>query len=501
VNRTNDDAELLCRYGEAGSKSAFAELVRRHVDLVYGAAMRRTGGDPHRAAEVAQQVFTTLARDARKLSHHALLPAWLHTATRNAALNLMISEQRRQTREAGALALASATAQGAANPDWDQLRPLLDAAIDELPEADRTTVILRFLEHRPFAEIAAILQVSEDAARMRTDRALDKLRPALARRGITSTAGALGAILLDQPLLAAPAGLAGTLASQAMTTAGAGALTTLMTTKIIATAVVGLLLAFGAGTYAGLHHESARSTLPVPGVPDPAETIASLRQDKQTLQAEADRLTADLEVLNETNARLKAEIRPVVPPKNPTLGLARWEVERTVLTNLRQIDAARKQYKLEHGQAPGSVNVLVGRRSFIKALRTVGGEDYSALSMETGTPMTVTTPDGIAVTFDPSGATTTQIEVPPEVVQVEKLGLKVQPTIGKAVAAYQAAHNGARRPMPMRCWRILRLRRKRPILRSSPRPRRPRTRRDRELRRRTDLVPILSLRPTPRPRR
>ena len=95
----NDDAELLCRYANEGSESAFAELVRRHVDLVYGAALRRTGGDPHRAADVAQQVFTTLARGARKLSHHALLPAWLHTATRNAALNLMISEKRRQTRE------------------------------------------------------------------------------------------------------------------------------------------------------------------------------------------------------------------------------------------------------------------------------------------------------------------------------------------------------------------------------------------------------------------
>lgn len=445
----NDDAELLSRYADGGSEEAFAELVRRHVDLVYGAAMRRTGGDPHRASEVAQQVFTTLARHARKLSHHALLPAWLHTATRNAALNLMISEQRRQTREAGALALATATAPGGSSPDWDRLRPLLDAAMDELPEADRTAVIMRFLEHRPFAEIAAALEVSEDAARMRTDRALDKLRPALARRGITSTAGALSAILLAQPVLAAPAGLAVMLAAQALAAAGAGALTTLMTTKIIATAAVGLLLAFGAGNYVG--HQQAvpatpATTVAAPSLADTSSTIASLRRDKQTLQAETDRLNADVAQLSEANAQLKAQIRPVVKPKNPTIGLARWEVERMVLSSLRQIDAARKQYKLEHGKDPASIDALVGRRNFIKAVRTVGGEDYSGLSMAEGTPLTVTTPDGVTVTYDPSGATTTQADVPPEVVRAEQLGQKVQPTIQKAAAAYMAAHSGARPP-------------------------------------------------------
>jgi DNA-directed RNA polymerase specialized sigma24 family protein len=72
------DAALLRRYAE-GSETAFTELVHRHVDLVYGAALRRTGGDAHRAADVAQQVFTTLAREARKLARHPVLGAWLHS--------------------------------------------------------------------------------------------------------------------------------------------------------------------------------------------------------------------------------------------------------------------------------------------------------------------------------------------------------------------------------------------------------------------------------------
>ena len=439
VNRMNDDAELLCRYADEGSEPAFAELVRRHVNLVYGAAMRRTGGDPHRAADVAQQVFTTLARDARKLSHHALLPAWLHTATRNAALNLMIAEQRRQARETAALALESATAPGAPGPNWDQLRPLLDAAIDELPEADRTAVILRFLEHRPFAEIAAALQVSEDAARMRTERALDKLRPALARRGITSTAGALGAIMLGQPVLAAPAGLAASLSAQALAAAAGGSLATFMTTKIIATAGVGLLLAFGAGTYVGLNQRPATdgTKLTTTSAESADPTLAAkLRGENRRLADQVASLNADLAQLSEANAQLKAQIRPVVVPKNPTLGLAKWEMQRTIINSLRQIDAARRQYKLEHGVAPESIDVLVGRGKFIKTVRTVGGEDYSALPMEEGTPLTVTTPDGITVTYDPSGLNGTKPDVPPEVVRVEQL-------YSKAVEAYRAAHNGS----------------------------------------------------------
>lgn len=219
----NDDTALLRRYAEEGHEPAFTELVRRHVDLVYGAALRRTGGDAHRAAEVAQHVFTTLALAARKLARHPQLAAWLHTATRNAALNLMISEQRGQARETAALALNSVGGGGAAGPAWEQVQPLLDAAIDELPETDRAAVVLRFLERRPFAEIGAALRVSEDAARVRTDRVLDKLRVILGRRGVTSTVAALGAVMAVQAMVAAPSGLVASLALGSLTAAGVGA--------------------------------------------------------------------------------------------------------------------------------------------------------------------------------------------------------------------------------------------------------------------------------------
>lgn len=60
----SDDADLLRRYANERLESAFAKFVQRHLGLVYSAALRRTNGDDHRAAETAQQVFTTAARRA-----------------------------------------------------------------------------------------------------------------------------------------------------------------------------------------------------------------------------------------------------------------------------------------------------------------------------------------------------------------------------------------------------------------------------------------------------
>jgi len=159
-------------------------------------------------------------------------------------------------------------------------------------------------------------------------------------------------------------------------------------------------------------------------------------------------MNADLAQLTEANAQLKAQIRPAVAPKNPTIGLAKWETQGMIMGNLKQIDAARKKYKQDHGTAPASLSQLVGRRNMIRTVRTVGGEDYTGISLEEGTPLTVTTAEGDSFTYDPSGATTTKIEIPPEVAHANQLQEKIQPLFDKAFTAYKAAHNGSNPPNP-----------------------------------------------------
>ena len=456
-----DDATLLRRYAIDRSEGAFTELVDRHIDLVYGAALRRTGSH-HAAADIAQLVFTTLARQARRLSRHSVLPAWLHTATRNASLNLMISEQRRKARESEAASMGTAASADAASLDWEGIKPVLDGAIDDLPLADREVVVLRFLERREFSEIGLALRVSTDAARMRSGRALEKLRAVLARRGIMSTAAALGAMVSSQSLVAAPAGIAATVVSASMAggLAGAGiasSFLSIMTSKTIVVALVGCALTFGLGTYVGRDLRAAPATQAPLDNPAQARSIAALKQSNATLQSALDRvdaanveLTALNTQLNASNAKLAAaKAASAGSGKNLSIGVTPRELKMGILNNLRQVAAARDQFKLENNRDPGSVADLVGDNSYIRRLQTVGGEDYSGLSMAEGQLLTVTTPDGTTITYDSNGTATTQItdpETPSE--HAQDLMKAVGPAVTQAVTAYRASNQGQNPPSP-----------------------------------------------------
>ena len=252
------DRDLLREYSESRSESAFAELVSRHVDFVYGAALRQLGGDVYRAEDVTQIVFTDLARKAASLSTRATLLGWLHISVHHASAQLRRGEQRRQAREQEAYHMHHQEETSTPPAEWERLLPVLDTVIRELDEADREAVLLRFFEQRPFAEIAAVLEVGEDAARKRVTRALDKLHALLTRRGITSSAVALGTLLGSQTAVSAPAGLAAAVTSAALTVGATGSgigmtaslLKFMSTMKVVTlTGSAVLLLALGAAVY------------------------------------------------------------------------------------------------------------------------------------------------------------------------------------------------------------------------------------------------------------
>jgi len=265
MTNDNEDAELLRRYAEENSEAAFAELTERHVEFVYRAALRQLGGAAHRAEDVTQQVFIDLARKAATLARRAEIVGWLHTSTHHAAAKLQRDEQRRQHREQEAHSMQEILVGPASdNVDWERLRPVLDSALHELGERDRTAILLRFFQGRRFAEVGQRLGMSEDGARMRTERALEKLHGLLARRKITSTTAALGLLLANQPAVAVPAGLAASVAGAALgATSGGGAVVGLFSyidTKIgmmVGLAVTGL--GIGAAVYQNGAAQRSRS--------------------------------------------------------------------------------------------------------------------------------------------------------------------------------------------------------------------------------------------------
>ncbi len=248
--------ELLRDYDRQGSEEAFAELVRRHVNLVYSAALRHAGIAAH-AEEITQAVFVILARQAGRLRPDTILESWLHETTRLTSLRFVRGERRRQFREQEAY--MQSTLQDTTDlSTWNQLAPLLDEAISRLGKQDRDAVMLRFFKDKSLREVAAGLKVNEAAAQKRVLRAVEKLRRFFSRRGIVVPAAVLTASICAHSVQAAPAALArsvtalaaakGAAASGSTLTLIQGALKIMAWTKAKTVIVVGMGVLLAAGT-------------------------------------------------------------------------------------------------------------------------------------------------------------------------------------------------------------------------------------------------------------
>jgi RNA polymerase sigma factor (sigma-70 family) len=232
-----NETRLLRRYVVERSENAFTELVKQSAGLVYFAALRQTGGDTALAREVAQSVFIDLARKAERLVDRPVLASWLYTSTRFAAHKARREKQRRQTHEQETQTMQTIEREADRETDWTEVRPLIDTAICELTETDRTAILMRYFEDQPFAAMGETLGIGESSARMRTERAMDRLRNLLAKKGVTSTTAALEFAISSQAVAATPPGLATTLASGALAhkvAIGGGAGLWLKLTKLFA---------------------------------------------------------------------------------------------------------------------------------------------------------------------------------------------------------------------------------------------------------------------------
>ena len=218
-----DDDQLLRRYAEEASEKAFGELVGRYLDLVYCTAVRRVGGDSQLAQDVAQMVFSALARKARLLPKGVVLGGWLYRHTCLVAAQTVRTERRRRVREQEAMAMKST--QTEPEPSWEHLAPYLDEAMQRLEERDRDAIVLRYFERRDLRGVSQALSTTEEGARKRVSRAVEKLRVYFQHRGLTLSAGTLAGLLAGHAVTAAPAGLATSITSVALAgaaTAGAG---------------------------------------------------------------------------------------------------------------------------------------------------------------------------------------------------------------------------------------------------------------------------------------
>ncbi|HZL42508.1 MAG TPA: sigma-70 family RNA polymerase sigma factor [Verrucomicrobiae bacterium] len=249
-----DDNALLREYAEHDSQEAFAALVARHVNKVYSVALRHTG-DPNRAEEITQAVFTILAKKSRSLGRDVVISGWLYQTARLTARTLIRGEIRRAQRQQEAL---MQNVSNQSEPEiWAEIAPQLDAAMEELSELDRHAVVLRFFDGRSMSDVGAALGATEEAAKKRVTRAVEKLRLFFSRRGVVLTAGVLTSTIAAHSVQAAPAMLAKSVAALAVTQGAAatgstlslikGALKVMAWTKAKTAIGIAIVMVVGAG--------------------------------------------------------------------------------------------------------------------------------------------------------------------------------------------------------------------------------------------------------------
>ena len=301
----SEDITLLKAYLHDGSEQSFAVLVSRHINLVYSVALRRVA-DPHLAEDVTQKVFALLASKGPSLTNDTILPAWLCRTARNVSAEFLRAERRRQTRERKAIMEAdTATSE---ETDWSGIAPLLDQALESLSAKDHDALVLRFLDDKKLKDVAVALGTSEDAARMRVNRALESLRDFLQCRGVAVSAGGLVASLAANATHAAPATLASSVLAAALAAGKTSASIAIGTTKVLAMtslqkAAVSLTLTATLATALYEHGLAAHARVSEAAL---QTAHADLANQWHEAQAASSLLSNQLSALQEENSRLRS---------------------------------------------------------------------------------------------------------------------------------------------------------------------------------------------------
>jgi len=309
-----DDAGCLRSYAEARDQDAFAEFVRRNVDMVYSAAYRQTGGDSHLAQDIVQKVFVVAAQKSAVLGRHPVVGAWLYQTTRYAAIDAVRSRQRQLARETFAIQMTETNTGPDAPMGWEQISPELDKIVASLSERDRDAVVLRFFGGKSFAEIGEQLELSEGAARMRVERALEKLRSRLSRLGVKSSVAALGVLLVEKGVMAAPAGLVTAATTTALAAPVAGGLAIILgTIQIMSSAkiTIGIATVITLASLATAVHQYRRAGVAEQALADAKQARLAASAHPQAPKPEATPAAAPAAQPEPARAATPAPAKPV----------------------------------------------------------------------------------------------------------------------------------------------------------------------------------------------
>jgi hypothetical protein len=289
--------------------------------------------------------------------------------------------------------------------------PMLDEVIRQLPDDDRTAILLRFFEKRDFRSVGEAIGTSEDAARMRVNRALEKLQSLLKKRGVTATAAVLGAALATDAVVAAPAGLAAALATTALAGASAGGAIT--------------FLKFMALSKFKFCAVTAIAIAALTGVVVQHRAVARLRQETRSLRERVETLTATMEQAANPILDATTDTNELANLRRTESELLRLRAEVTALRNAQASARTAPAAPVSPGQATQDTTAPVARlQASVRAQVGIGQTLLTGgwTNNQGSRIFIVATPRIQGANADEVGIKTTIFEVPPDA--LAKFGLE-----------------------------------------------------------------------------
>lgn len=168
-----------------GDQHAFRLLVERHSSAVFRLAYRMTGNEQD-AEDVVQETFLRAYKQLHRFDGRAAFSTWLHRIAANCSLDLLRARKTRNEQpDAADTNFSFLDHIAAPDPSPErlsqstQIHELLEPALAQLSEVERTAFVLRHYEGCDIEEIARTLGVRANAAKHSVFRAVQKLRRAL----------------------------------------------------------------------------------------------------------------------------------------------------------------------------------------------------------------------------------------------------------------------------------------------------------------------------------
>jgi RNA polymerase sigma factor (sigma-70 family) len=302
------DGQLLARFIATRDEEAFAALVRRYGQMVFGVCRRVLHHDQD-AEDAFQAAFLVLARKAASVRNVQALGSWLYRVTYRIALEAKAINARRRSREKQVEAMTHPEVIPDEPRDW---RSRLDHELNLLPETYRAVIVACDLEGRSRKEAARLLGLSEGTVSSRLARGRRLLAKRLSRYGLPLPAAAVATALSGATASAVPAPLVPVTVKVAVLVAAGeisavstsvevlmkGAFQTMLLSKLkLAVGAVMVVMALGASGL--VYRASGQSTA---GPKRPLSELEALRRENELLKL-------NLEVVLEKVRAQEAELR------------------------------------------------------------------------------------------------------------------------------------------------------------------------------------------------